>query len=114
MDQDVKIWKIRTVKDYADAHNHILVGRILDLTESYVRLHCKSYHFDKTVNSVEDIREGCLMVRIVPWHRIEIINELAPTFAYPKAKLNRDDEQAVVLHDGALTCSLVSQYDKRY
>ena len=42
-----KIWKIRTVKEYTDAHNHILVGRVLAITDSYVRLHCRSYHFGK-------------------------------------------------------------------
>ena len=51
-----KIWKIRTIKSYPEATNHLLVGRVLDITDSYVRLHCKTYHFNGPVAEPEDIR----------------------------------------------------------
>ena len=37
-----KIWKIRTVKAYPEAHNHIIIGHVLERTDSYVRLDCKT------------------------------------------------------------------------
>ncbi len=109
-----KIWKVRTVKDYTDARNHLLVGRVLGMTESYLRLHCRSYHFDKSVQSSQDIEEGCLMVRIIPWHRVEIINELSPSFSYTQAKLVQDANQEVVLRDGVHVCSLGFAHNKRF
>jgi hypothetical protein len=33
---EAPIWKIRAIKNYSDAHNHILVGRVLEITDSYV------------------------------------------------------------------------------
>ncbi|MBN1846103.1 MAG: hypothetical protein JW810_10500 [Sedimentisphaerales bacterium] len=108
------MWKIRTVKDYTDAHNHIIVGRVMGMTDSYVRLHCRSYHFGKQVESPEDIQEGCLMVRIIPWHRVEIINELAPSFNYTQAKLTTDEKHEVVLRDGVYVCSLGFAHNKRF
>jgi hypothetical protein len=112
--EDRKIWKLRTVKEYHDAHNHILVGQVLESNSSYIRLHCKSYHFGKVVNSAGDIREGCLMVRIIPWDRVEIINELPNTFTYANAKVTKDTDGTVLLKDDTYVCSLVYQYDRRY
>jgi len=109
-----KIWKIRTVKEYTDAHNHILVGRVLGMTDSYVRLHCRSYHFGQVAKSSDDIQEGCLMVRIIPWHRIEIINELSPSFQYMQAKLTADENEEAALRDGVHVCSLGFASDKRF
>jgi len=109
-----KIWKVRTVKNYTDAHNHLLVGRVLGMTDSYVRLHCRSYHFDKTVKSPADIQEGCLMVRVIPWHRVEIINELSPSFSCTQAKLTKDENEEVVLEDGVHVCSLGFAHNKRF
>jgi hypothetical protein len=109
-----KIWKIRTVKEYTDAHNHILLGRVLGMTDSYVRLHCRSYHFGQIVKSLADIQEGCLMVRIIPWHRVEIINELSPSFGYTQVKLTAEKNGEVVLRDGVHVCSLGFAPDKRF
>ena len=53
-----RIWKVRTVKDYPEAHNHLFIGQVLQVTESYVRLDCRTYHFGRVVNSVKDIKVG--------------------------------------------------------
>jgi len=109
-----KIWKIRTIKDYTEAHNHILMGQILDYNEAYIRLHCRSYHFGKVVNSLRDVREGVLMVRMVPWHRVEIVNELASSFNYINVRVTTDKDGDVVLKDDTYTYSLVCRQDKRF
>lgn len=97
--QEVTIWKIRTIKNYPDAQNHLLVGRVLDITDSYVRLHCRSYHFGRLVNKPEDIQIGGLMVRVVPWSRVEIINELPASFDYVRSMLVADKTGQVLFQD---------------
>jgi len=83
----VTIWKVRTIKNYPEAHNHLLVGRVLELTDSYIRMHCRTYHYGRSVSRPEDIRIGAPMVRVVPWSRVEIINELPETFDYLNSNL---------------------------
>lgn len=112
--KDKKIWKVRTVKNYPEAHNHLFIGQILQLTPFYVRLDCKTYHFGKAVNSVKDIRAGAKGVRILPWNRIELINELPPSFDYSKASLTSNEDGKIALSDGKIDCVLSSSYDNRY
>jgi hypothetical protein len=94
-----KIWKIRTIKNYPEAHNHILVGKVLQITDSYVRLHCRSYHFGRVICGPKDVQIGNLMVRVVPWSRIEIINELPDSFDYVRNTLIGDKQGEVLFQD---------------
>ncbi|MCF7974950.1 MAG: hypothetical protein K9N55_14110 [Phycisphaerae bacterium] len=94
------IWKIRTIKNYPEAHNHLLVGRILNTTDSYIRLHCRAYHYGRMLNKPDDVRIGSLMIRVVPWSRVEIINELSSSFDYVKSALIALDDGQVFFHDG--------------
>lgn len=114
--RETKIWKIRTIKNYPEAHNHVLVGKVLEITDSYVRLHCRTYHFGRVINRPEDIQLGNLMIRVVPWSRIEIINELPPTFNYMRNTLIADREGEVLFRDGQYTCPVGSgtKYEVRY
>jgi hypothetical protein len=84
------------------------------LNQSYVRLDCKTYHFGKTINGIRDIREGTKSKRILPWNRIELINELPSTFDYSKAELITTKEEKIALSDGKINCILSSSYDNRY
>lgn len=97
--QKIAIWKIRTIKNYPDAHNHLLVGRVLGITDSYVRLHCRSYHFGRLITKPEDVQIGGLMVRVVPWSRIEIINELPASFDYVRSMVVADKAGQVLFQD---------------
>jgi len=113
---ETKIWKIRTIKNYPDAHNHLLLGKVLEITDSYVRIHCRAYHFGSIINRPEDIQIGHLMVRVVPWSRIEIINELPPTFDYTRNTLIANKEGGILFQDGQHTCPVGSgtKYEARY
>ena len=113
---DSLIWKIRTIKNYPEAHNHLLVGRVLETTESYVRLHCRTYHYGRMVNRPEDIKIGALGVRLVPWSRVEIINELPVTFDYVKSTLIALDEGQVFFSDGVRSepVGVGGRYEVRY
>ena len=111
-----KIWKIRTIKNYPEAHNHLLVGKVLNITDSYVRIHCRTYHFGRLINRPEDVQIGDLMNRVVPWSRIEIINELPPTFDYIRNTLIANKEGEVIFQDGQHACPVGSgtKYEVRY
>ena len=113
---DNKIWKIRTIKNYPEAHNHLLVGKVLEITDSYVRIHCRTYHFGRIINSPEDVQIGNLMNRVVPWSRIEIINELPPTFDYIRNTITANKEGEVIFQDNQHTCPVGSGtgYEVRY
>jgi len=109
-----KIWKIRTIKNYPEAHNHLFIGQVLELHQSYVRLDCRTYHFGRAINSARDIRAGTKGIRILPWTCIELINELPSSFDYSKAELVSNKEGKIALSDGKTDCILSSSYDNRY
>jgi len=109
-----KVWKIRTVKTYPEAHNHIIIGHVIDTTDSYVCLDCRTYHFGKAVNSEKDICMGSQMVRVIPWARIEIINELADSFDYTTAQIVGGKAGNINIRDGNFVYSLVSRVEKKY
>ncbi len=112
--KDKKIWKVRTVKNYPEAHNHLFIGHVLELTQSYVRLDCRTYHFSRATNSIKDIRTGGKGIRILPWHRIELVNELPSSFNWYEAKLISNKEEKIALSDGKIECVLSSSYDNKY
>ncbi len=108
------IWKIRTVKNYAEASNHIIVGKVLSCNTAFVRLHCTTYHFRKNAHTPNDIKVGEVMNRIIPWSRIEIINELNSMFDYAKAKLISASDVKVELSDDNFNYPLLSLHEKNY
>jgi hypothetical protein len=112
-DSNRKIWKIRTIKNYPEAHNHICIGRVLNIADSFVRLKCRTYHFGKSVNNSKDVRIGDVGIRVIPWCRIEIVNELEPTFEYGQAKVCLNNSK-VVISDGKLDYTIASFYESRY
>jgi len=112
--KDKKIWKVRTVKNYPEAHNHLFIGQVLERTGSYIRLDCRTYHFGKAINSVKDIRAGIKGIRILPWNSIEMINELPCSFDYVKADLVSNKDGKIALSDGKTDCVLSSSYDNKY
>ncbi len=114
MKQEVgKIWKIRTVKNYSEAQNHLMIGRIVELHDTYVKLHCKTYHFGRNVNSPRDISVGSEGVRILPWSRIEIVNELPLSFDYVAATIHSEQPGRVALKDGACEVPILEKHDRR-
>lgn len=101
-----KIWKIRAIKNYPEAHNHILVGKVLEITDSYVRLHCRTFHFGPSLDSPEDVLIGDVMVRVIPWSRIEVINELPTDFDYIKSTVISDKPGQVLFKDKQYLCPM--------
>ncbi len=108
-----KIWKIRTVKDYPEAKNHIFIGKVVEMNSSYVMLECRTYHFGRNVNMPRDIHCGNVEIRIVPWNRIELVNLLDEKFDYKKAELVKEDNGNICLKSGDLSCLIYGSNDSR-
>jgi len=81
-----KIIRIRWIKQYPTAHNHVAVGAVIDETDNYLVVLCKTYHFGDHIGGkraktiigkyVNGVLEGEKATRIIPWHSIEIMHEL--------------------------------------
>jgi hypothetical protein len=108
------VWKVRAVKDYADAHNHVFVGQVMGVTANYIRLKCKTFHYGRRINSKKDVREGGYELRIIPWHRVEVINELSVDFQVKHAKLTVANNGETTLCCGKLVCVISSALGERY
>jgi hypothetical protein len=108
------MWKIRTVKDYPDAYNHIFVGEVKGITANYVRIKCRTFHYGRRVNAKKDVREGGFELRILPWNRVEVVNELSPDFNVQEAKLSVAKSGETTLCCGKLLCVISSALGERY
>jgi hypothetical protein len=106
-----KICKIRTVKNYSDAHNHLLVGRIEDSNSSAVMLHCVTFHFKRNIVSLRDVKAGGIGVRVLPWSRVEIMNIIPDDFEYESAKIALNPDGDVILKSGGDEISVFSNID---
>ena len=103
-----EIWKVRAVKPYPDAHNHLLIGQMLEHDASHVRMTCRTFHYGRLVNSVKDIGMGEIATRRIPWDRIEIVNELTSGFDFKTARLRMDAQGKIHLTDGDNSCLIAS------
>lgn len=108
------VWKVRVVKAYAEAHNHILVGHVVDRNPVFIELHCLSFHFGRSVNSLKDVYKGDYAVRIVPWSRVEVINVLPAAFRTGAARLTRDEDGNIILVDRGHRCPVISPRESRH
>jgi hypothetical protein len=78
--------KIRWIKSYPTAHNHIAVGEIIESEQLYLTMHCKTYHFGQSLEGTTGpitpgeysggVMEGLPQIRIIPWSRIEVMHLL--------------------------------------
>ncbi len=108
------VWKVRVVKAYHEAHNHLLIGEVLAKDSVCVELNCRSFHFGRLVNSLKDVLAGELGIRIIPWSHIEIINVLPDEFDFAEAKLSIDAEGSILLEDRAHACPIATRREPRH
>jgi hypothetical protein len=104
-----KVWKIRVVKPYAEAHNHLIIGEVLEETPMYVRVEGRTFHYGRSAEQARQVRVGDYAVRILPWARVEIVNELPGSFEVGRAKLACDGKGAIALQHGDYACIIVSR-----
>ena len=105
-----RVWKIRVVKPYAEAHNHVIIGDVLEETPTWIRVRGRTYHFGKTVQRIQDIKVGAKSVRIIPWSRVEVIHELPGSFEWDRGALVADGKGNIALKQGDSVCPIVSEW----
>ncbi|MCD4824670.1 MAG: hypothetical protein K8S55_08685 [Phycisphaerae bacterium] len=108
------IWKIRFVKPYPEAHTHLLIGQVVGRDDACLELMCRSFHHGRAVNGTKGIVVGEMGKRIVPWIRIEIINELPASFDFQNAKLKTDQKNGIFFSDNHYHCPIVTMLEKQY
>ncbi len=108
------IWKVRSIKPYLDAHNHLLIGQVVRRDEVCLELMCRSFHYGRAASGPKDIAVGTVGKRIVPWNRIEIVNELPASFDYQSAKLTADQKGGIFFSGGHYSCPIVTVRNKHY
>jgi hypothetical protein len=97
------------VKPYAEAHNHLILGEVLEDTPTWVRIRGRTFHWGRSVEHERQVRVGALAVRIVPWSRVEIVNELPASFEVASAKLASDGKGTIALKHDKFACVIVSK-----
>lgn len=98
------IWKIRITKNYREAHNHLLIGKVIEENSVWIKIKCRTFHFGNAVIRAEDIKIGPAETRIVPWNRVELINLLSPDFDYLASILTIDKDGDALLKDSKYAC----------
>ena len=114
MSDERLIWKVRFIKSYPEAHNHLLIGKVVIRDGVAVELLCRSFHYGKTASTAKDVSVGSIDKRIIPWSRIEIINELPKSFDFQKAVLKEDEKGGIFFSDSHYSCPIVSSKNKHY
>ena len=70
--------RLRCKKDYSGAHNHVIIGRVVEDNPSYIAVQGCSFHFAGILNR-NGIRQGHNTIRVIPWSNVEIIHWLDDT-----------------------------------
>ena len=85
-----------------------MIGQVVGQDEVSLALRCRSFHYGRAVSRAKDVAVGEIGKRIVPWSRVEIINELPESVDYQKAQLKADQEGNIFLSDGHYSCPIVT------
>lgn len=108
-----KVYKVRSVKSYPEARNHLLIGWVVAETANYLQMEGRSLHFGRNINTLNDIHMGLVGERIIPWSRIEVINVLDPVFQIDRAELVACEE-GIYLEDGSYRVAIIQRLGQSY
>lgn len=88
MKAKVKVVKVRQVKDYPDAKNHIMVGEVIAETLQYLKMKCRTFTFPTLsgYRAPSAIKVSSIKTRWIPWCRIAVVTELTPDFDWEGAE----------------------------
>lgn len=104
----MKIVKVRTQKNYSEASNHVLVGYVVEFNEIFVKLNCKSFHYKAPTLEQDQVVEGEVGERVIPWVNVECINVLSDHFDWRNAVLDKCDDGICLKHKDDAT--LISRF----
>ncbi len=71
-----KIVKIRFIKRYKDAKNHICIGEVKTETNNCLVVKGRTFHFGTALPNKQNLHNGLPKTRWIPWHQIELVTEL--------------------------------------
>jgi len=95
-----EIWKVRSVKPYKEAKNHLFIGKLKEYTITHVRILCRTFHFgSSSAMGEKSVAVGDCVERIIPWARIECVNVLDNDFDFRTAKLIQENGNIVLTDD---------------
>ncbi len=87
---DAKIVKIRWVKAYEGAQNHVCIGRVVAETPNVLKVHGRTWHFRRPQGSAKTVTSSQSKVRWIPWERIEVVTELPPDTDWERLRFDVD------------------------
>ena len=64
-----KIWKIRTIKNYPEAHNHLCVGEVLNIGDSYANKNLLGIPWRLAIKLTDE--QGWTLRNSVIWNKIK-------------------------------------------
>ena len=85
-----QIVKVRWVKPYDSAQNHICIGEVVEETPQYLKVLGRTFHFRKPVNA-RTVQASNPKIRWIPWNRIEVVTELHPDTDWRNLQLKLDE-----------------------
>lgn len=104
----MNIVKIRTQKNYSEASNHVLIGSVVESNKIFIRLNCKSFHYKSPTLELDQVTEGEIGERLIPWNNVECINILSDEFDWKKAVLDKCNNGICLKYNDQST--LISRY----
>jgi len=112
--EKTEIWKVRQVKPYENATNHIFLGRVISKNATYVAMDCVTFHFGKVVDTAMNnkVITGMRRIRRIPWHQIEVVHDLVKNFDYVNAEITTDKEGTVVFRTKDHDCIITKRTDR--
>ena len=84
------IVKVRWLKPYEGAQNHICIGEVLEETSQCLKILGRTYHFRRPQGNVRAVQTSGIKVRWIPWNRIEVVTELHPDTDWRNLQLKVD------------------------
>jgi hypothetical protein len=103
--------RLRCKKNYKEAHNHVIIGRVIEETDNYLAVKGRAFHFKSIAEKSRHlIHCSETLVRIIPWENVEVIHWIS-------AKVNWDSDIAfdekgnLILDDKCHTIIAAQRYD---
>ena len=85
----MQIVKVRWVKPYEAAQNHICIGEVLEQGAQYLKILGRTFHYGRTPTT-RSLGASPEKVRWIPWSRIEVVTELHPETDWRNLQLQVD------------------------
>ncbi len=87
-----KVVKVRWVKPYEEAQNHVCIGQVLEETPTCLKVLGRTYHFRRPPGGGKSVTYSAAKVRWIPWSRVEVVTELPPDTDWQNLRLKVDEQ----------------------